>query len=294
VPSEFENLRKSLEKLRLNDSSFTFEPETSDALGFGFRCGFLGLLHMEVIQQRLEREEDMDLVQTAPTVRYRVKLTNGEIKEDPFAERTARRLGDRGVPRADHARERRRARRVHRRGDEDLHRPPRPVREDRLLRSRARDDRLPIPFAEIIFDFHDHLKSATRGYGTMDYEVEGFEASNLVKVRILVAGDEVDALSFLCHKDQSREPRPQDPEAAAQGDPAPPVRSRAAGRDRRQDHRARVDRGRCARTSPPSATAATSAASASCSRSRRKARSACAGRQRRDPAEGVPVGAAHR
>ena len=81
VPSDFDNLRKSLEKMRINDSSFTFEPETSDALGFGFRCGFLGLLHMEVIQQRLEREEDMDIVQTAPSVRYRVQLTDGEIKE---------------------------------------------------------------------------------------------------------------------------------------------------------------------------------------------------------------------
>ncbi|MCL4170403.1 UNVERIFIED_CONTAM: hypothetical protein GTU68_008487, partial [Idotea baltica] len=81
VPSDFDNLRKSLEKVRINDSSFTFEPETSDALGFGFRCGFLGLLHMEVIQQRLEREEDMDIVQTAPSVRYKIKLTSGEMIE---------------------------------------------------------------------------------------------------------------------------------------------------------------------------------------------------------------------
>ncbi len=203
VPSEFENLRKSLEKMRLNDSSFTFEPETSDALGFGFRCGFLGLLHMEVIQQRLEREEDMDLVQTAPTVRYRVKLTNGDIKEI----RSPSELPDGSV--------------IEEYQEPITHvnvvvpaeyigavmkictdRRGQYVKTDYYGKERVMIG-FRIPFAEIIFDFHDHLKSATRGYGTMDYEVEGFEASNLVKVRILIAGDEVDALSFLCHKDQS-------------------------------------------------------------------------------------------
>ncbi|MBZ0150170.1 MAG: translation elongation factor 4, partial [Planctomycetes bacterium] len=203
VPSEFENLRKSLEKMRLNDSSFTFEPETSDALGFGFRCGFLGLLHMEVIQQRLEREEDMDLVQTAPTVRYRVKLTNGEEKEV----RSPSELPD-GSQIEEYLEPITRVNIVvpseyigavmkictDRRGVY--------VKTDYYGKERVMIG-FRIPFAEIIFDFHDHLKSLTRGYGTMDYEVEGFEPSNLVKVRILVAGDEVDALSFLCHKDQS-------------------------------------------------------------------------------------------
>jgi GTP-binding protein LepA len=203
VPSEFENLRKALEKMRLNDSSFTFEPETSDALGFGFRCGFLGLLHMEVIQQRLEREEDMDLVQTAPTVRYRVKLTTGEIKEI----RSPSELPDGSM--------------IEEYQEPITHvnvvvpaeyigavmkictdRRGQYVKTDYYGKERVMIG-FRIPFAEIIFDFHDHLKSATRGYGTMDYEVEGFEGSNLVKVRILIAGDEVDALSFLCHKDQS-------------------------------------------------------------------------------------------
>jgi GTP-binding protein LepA len=203
VPSEYENLRKSLEKLRLNDSSFTFEPETSDALGFGFRCGFLGLLHMEVIQQRLEREDDMDLVQTAPTVRYKVKQTNGEIKEV----RSPSELPDGSVIEEylepiTHVNVVVPAEYIgavmkictDRRGEY--------VKTDYYGRERVMIG-FKIPFAEIIFDFHDHLKSLTRGYGTMDYEVEGFLASNLVKVRILVAGDEVDALSFLCHKDQS-------------------------------------------------------------------------------------------
>ncbi|HEX6810113.1 MAG TPA: translation elongation factor 4 [Planctomycetota bacterium] len=203
VPSEYENLRKALEKLRLNDSSFTFEPETSDALGFGFRCGFLGLLHMEVIQQRLERESDIDLVQTAPTVRYRVKLTDGTEKEV----RSPSELPDGSVI-ADYLEPIAHVNVVvpaehigavmkictDRRGQYQ--------KTDYYGRERVMIG-FRIPFAEIIFDFHDHLKSATRGYGTMDYEVEGFEASNLVKVRILIAGDEVDALSFLCHKDQS-------------------------------------------------------------------------------------------
>ncbi|MBK8101595.1 MAG: elongation factor 4 [Planctomycetes bacterium] len=203
VPSEFENLRKALEKLRLNDSSFTFEPETSDALGFGFRCGFLGLLHMEVIQQRLEREEDMDLVQTAPTVRYRIKQHNGEEKEI----RSPSELPDPSVI-LEYLEPITRVNVVvpaeyigavmkictDRRGQY--------VKTDYYGRERVMIG-FRIPFGEIIFDFHDHLKSATRGYGTMDYELEGFEASDLVKVRILVAGDEVDALSFLTHKDQA-------------------------------------------------------------------------------------------
>ena len=202
-PSDFENLRKSLEKLRLNDSSFTFEPETSDALGFGFRCGFLGLLHMEVIQQRLEREEDMDLVQTAPTVRYRVRTSDGGEKEI----RSPSELPDPSLI-TDYLEPITHVNIVvptefigavmklctDRRGAY--------VKTDYYGRERVMIG-FRLPFAEIIFDFHDRLKSMTRGFGTMDYEVEGFEASNLVKVRILVAQEEVDALSFLCHRDQA-------------------------------------------------------------------------------------------
>ncbi|MEY4673930.1 MAG: hypothetical protein RL148_1714 [Planctomycetota bacterium] len=203
VPSEFENLRKALEKLRLNDSSFTFEPETSDALGFGFRCGFLGLLHMEVIQQRLEREEDMDLVQTAPTVRYRIKLHNGTEKEI----RSPSELPDPSVI-AEYLEPITRVNIVvpkefigavmkictDRRGQY--------VKTDYYGGERVMIG-FRIPFGEIIFDFHDRLKSVTRGFGTMDYELEGFEASDLVKVRILVTGDEVDALSMICHREQA-------------------------------------------------------------------------------------------
>jgi GTP-binding protein LepA len=203
VPSEYENLRKALEKLRLNDSSFTFEPETSDALGFGFRCGFLGLLHMEVIQQRLEREDDQDLVQTAPTVRYRVRLTNGDEKEV----RSPSELPDGSVIQdylepITHVNVVVPAEYIGAVMKICTDRRGQYVKTDYYGKERVMIG-FRIPFAEIIFDFHDHLKSATRGYGTMDYEVEGFEVSNLVKVRILIAGDEVDALSFLCHKDQA-------------------------------------------------------------------------------------------
>ncbi|MFN6196298.1 MAG: translation elongation factor 4, partial [Planctomycetota bacterium] len=203
VPSEYENLRKSLEKLRLNDSSFTYEPETSDALGFGFRCGVLGLRHMEVIQQRLEREEDMDLVQTAPTVRYRVKLTSGEVKEirSPSELPDGSQIEEYQEP-ITHVNVVVPAEYIGAVMKICTDRRGQYVKTDYYGKERVMIG-FRIPFAEIIFDFHDHLKSATRGYGTMDYEVDGFEASNLVKVRILIAGDEVDALSFLCHKDQA-------------------------------------------------------------------------------------------
>jgi GTP-binding protein LepA len=202
-PGDFENLRNALEKLRLNDSSFSFEPETSDALGFGFRCGFLGLLHMEIIQQRLEREEDMDLVQTAPTVTYRVVKTDGEIVEihSPSELPEPNYIEEHHEPIVE-------VRIViptenigavmklctERRG---VYRTTEHYGQSRVMLT------FDIPFAEIIFDFHDRLKSVTRGYGTMDYEMRGFQPANLVRVRMLVAGEEVDALSMICHRDQA-------------------------------------------------------------------------------------------
>ena len=207
-PGDFENLRKSLEKLRLNDSSFVFEPESSDALGFGFRCGFLGLLHMEIIQERLEREEDLDLVQTAPNVTYRVRLHAQPGTPQPEKSiRSPSELPDPativdylepiavvnivvptdciGV--------------VMKLGTErrGTYKKTEYYGRERVMISWE------IPFAEIIFDFHDRLKSMTRGYGTMDYEVIGYQVSNLVKVRLLVGGKEVDALSMICHREQS-------------------------------------------------------------------------------------------
>ncbi len=202
---DFDSLRKALEKLRLNDSSFSFEPETSDALGFGFRCGFLGLLHMEIIQQRLEREEDMDLVQTAPTVTYRIVQNNDEEVEI----HSPSEMPDPGLIR------------------EYLEPIVRcnivaPTDSIGAIMKLCTDRRglyvgtehygamrvmlsWDMPFAEIIFDFHDRLKSATRGYATMDYEMNGYRAASLARVSLLVSNQEVDALSFICHRDQAEQ-----------------------------------------------------------------------------------------
>jgi GTP-binding protein LepA len=200
---DFEDLRSALEKLRLNDSSFHFEPETSDALGFGFRCGFLGLLHMEIIQQRLEREEDMDLVQTAPNVTYEILKTDGSVIEihspkdlpDPnYIEEYREPIVDCNivVPRESIGVVMKLC--TERRG---TYIDTESYGEARVMIS------FKLPFAEIIYDFHDRLKSCTRGYGTMDYELAGYEAARLVKVRILVNGEEVDALSMISHHENA-------------------------------------------------------------------------------------------
>ena len=197
--NDFEDLRDSLQKLHLNDASFHFEPETSAALGLGYRCGFLGLLHLEIIQERLEREFDLDLITTAPSVIYRIHLTNGDLKE--------------------------------------LHNPadmPDPVRIAHIeepwikatilvpdeylgsilqLCSDRRGEQLNLtyvgnramavyrlPLNEVVFDFYDRLKSVSRGYASFDYEIDNYVEGDLVKVAILVNNDPVDALSFIVHR----------------------------------------------------------------------------------------------
>jgi GTP-binding protein LepA len=197
--NDFERLRESLQKLALNDSSFTFEPETSMALGFGFRCGFLGLLHLEIVQERLEREFDLDLITTAPSVIYRIHLTNGEIWE--------------------------------------LHNPadmPDPVRIDHIEEPWIKatilvpDDHLGsvlalcqerrgaqvdltyagnramltyrLPLNEVVFDFYDRLKSVSRGYASFDYHMEDYQEGDLVKLSILVNHEPVDALGCIVHR----------------------------------------------------------------------------------------------
>ena len=203
---DFESLREALETLCLSDSSLSFEPVTSDALGFGFRCGFLGLLHMEIVQQRLEREHDMDMIQTAPTVTYMIEFANGTQQEihspgqlpepdkfekllEPIARATIL-IPDEYVGAMmqicnDH-------RGIY-------------VRQEYLSETRVQLT-YDVPLAEIIYDFYDKLKSSTRGYGTLNYELTGFKQDELVKLRILVNRDEVDALSSIIHKDQA-EPR---------------------------------------------------------------------------------------
>ena len=202
---DFEKLREALEKLRLNDASLVYEPETSKALGFGFRCGFLGLLHMEIVRERLEREYDLDLVATAPSVAYRVTRTDGELVEV----RSPQDLPDPGE-------------------QEKIEEPyvkamilspseyVGPIME--LVTSRRGEvgnmnylspERVEldyeIPLGEVVFDFFDLLKSKTRGYASLDYEPAGYRQSDLVKVDILLNGLPVDAFSAVVHRDHAQE-----------------------------------------------------------------------------------------
>jgi len=194
-------LRDALEKLRLNDAAFNFEPENSVALGFGFRCGFLGLLHLEIVQERLEREFNIDLITTAPGVRYRVTLGNGDVLdvdnptkwpnpseivkiEEPIIEATV-------ITREEYL-------------GEIL----------KLLEEKRGNQKkfeyigggrvmlvYDLPLNEIVLDFYDRLKSASRGYASLDYHLAGYNASPMVKMDVLVAGDPIDALSIIVHKE---------------------------------------------------------------------------------------------
>ncbi len=198
--SDFHLLREALERLSLNDSSFTFEPETSQALGFGFRCGFLGLLHMEIVQERLERESNINIVQTAPNVTYEILKTNKEIikvdnpeKVPPVNEieefrepmvRASFILPTEYLGTIMQLAEGRRGR----------------YKSTEYLSEKRAILIYELPLAEIIFDFFDKMKSATRGYGTLDYDFIGYETADLVKLDILVASKRVDALSTIVHR----------------------------------------------------------------------------------------------
>jgi GTP-binding protein LepA len=202
---DFEHLRESLDKLYLNDSSLVYEPETSKALGFGFRCGFLGLLHMEIIQERLEREYKISIINTVPNVIYRVNLNNGDIinidnptnlpppgkidfVEEPFINAQiitpSAYIGN--IMKL--ARERRGV-----------------FVNTQYLDTTRVDMNFKFPLAEVIFDFFDKLKSLTRGYASLDYEVDEYQRSDLVKIDILINGEIVDALSIIAHRDKAFE-----------------------------------------------------------------------------------------
>jgi GTP-binding protein LepA len=201
--SEYPELRDALEKLRLNDASFFFEPETSAALGFGFRCGFLGLLHMEIVQERLEREFDMDLVTTAPGVLYRVRTTDGELHEidspaklpDPgrieqFEEPVITAMVLTPSEHVGAILQLCQEKRGVQKGLEYL-------ASDRVLITYE------LPFNEVVLDFYDRLKTLSRGYASLDYHVTGYWESPLVKLDILVNGEPVDALSIIVHRDMA-------------------------------------------------------------------------------------------
>ncbi len=201
--ADYEALREALEKLQLNDAALTFEPETSGALGFGFRCGFLGLLHLEIVQERLEREYLLDLVTTVPSVVYKIHLTDGSMVEisNPtnYPDPGLIQYTEEPVT------------------DAHIYAPPEYVGvimdlcQDRRGVFKNMDyistDRVDIhyilPLNEIIYDFFDALKSRTRGYASFDYELKGYERSNLVKLDVLLNGDLIDALSFIIHADKA-------------------------------------------------------------------------------------------
>lgn len=199
--AKFNDLREALEKLQLNDSSLQFEPETSQALGFGFRCGFLGLLHMEIIQERIEREFNIELITTAPSVVYHVVLTDGTVVEvdnpskmpesqkidrieEPYVRATIMSPNDYVGAIMELCQEKR--------GNF--------VNMEYLDETRV-NIIYEIPLSEIVFDFFDKLKSSTKGYASFDYEIIGYKPSKLVKMDILLNGEKVDALSFIVHRD---------------------------------------------------------------------------------------------
>ena len=201
--SQYGELRDALEKLNLNDAAFVFEPESSDALGFGFRCGFLGLLHMDVVQERLEREYNLELITTAPSVVYRVRLTSGESKEVENPSKLP------PLQTIDYMEEPYFKVSIHvpatfvgsvlklcedRRGVQVGIQYP---SQDRVIITYE------LPLAEVLFDFYDKLKSATKGYASMDYELIGYRQNPLVKLDMLVNGEPVDALSSIVHKDKA-------------------------------------------------------------------------------------------
>jgi GTP-binding protein LepA len=200
--AEFEQLRESLSKLRLNDSSFHFEPESSAALGFGFRCGFLGLLHLEIVQERLEREFNLDLVTTAPSVVYKLRMTDGTELElhnpadypDPvkIAEMQEPWIKATIITPDEHL------------GSVLTLCQERRGQQIELTYAGTRAMAIyRLPLNEVVFDFYDRLKSVTRGYASFDYEIDGYEIGELVKLTILVNSEPVDALSIIVHKNQA-------------------------------------------------------------------------------------------
>ena len=201
--ADYENLRDALEKLQLNDAALSFEPETSGALGFGFRCGFLGLLHLEIIQERLEREYDLDLVTTVPSVIYKINLTDGSMIEidnpthypdpatiasceEPFTDAHIYAPAEYVGTIMDLCQDRR-----------GVFKNMDYITTDRV------DIHYELPLNEIIYDFFDSLKSRTRGYASFDYEISDYRKSNLVKLDVLLNGDIIDALSFIIHSDKA-------------------------------------------------------------------------------------------
>ena len=201
--TDYENLRDALEKLALNDASFTYEPESSAALGFGFRCGFLGLLHMNIVQERLEREFDLLLISTAPSVSFKVLKTDGkeltisnpsEMPEPGLIESVSEPMVELSIHVPNEFVGRMITLCEERRGFQ---------KEIKYITSDRVQVIYNLPLSEMVFDFYDKLKGLTKGYASMDYEFKGYSVSDMVKVDILLNGDNVDALSIICHRDNA-------------------------------------------------------------------------------------------
>ena len=243
VADQYEDLRASLEKLQLNDASLTFEPESSLALGFGFRCGFLGLLHMEIIQERLYREFDMDVITTVPNVSYRITTTSGEELEvhNPSGLPEITKVAKIEEPyilaqiitKADFL------------GNViKLCIDKRGVLKNQTFITTDRVEiNFDMPLSEIVFDFYDKLKSISKGYASFDYHRTGYQLSKLAKLDILLTASRRRALVAHLRRPRLRL-RPQDVRKAQGADPPPAVRHRHTGRRRRQDHRPRNGQGR--------------------------------------------------
>ena len=234
--TEYEALRDALEKLRLNDPAFTFEPETSLALGYGFRCGFLGMLHMEIVQERLEREFDLSLIVTAPSVQYKVLTTAGEVLDvdNPSKLPTPDKIEQMEEPYV-HA---------------SVYVPTEFMTVIYKLAQEKRGEhrsleylgkrvhiRFDFPLAEIVVDFYDKLKSISKGYASFDYEFSDFRPSDLVKLDILLNGDPVDALSIIVHRDKAYERGKALAEKLRARHPPPALRGGHPGRHRQPGHR---------------------------------------------------------
>ena len=203
--SEYEELREAMEKLQLNDASLVWEPETSAALGFGFRCGFLGMLHMEIIQERLEREFDMTVITTVPSVQFKVTTTRGEnmkvsapsempepnfisVIEEPF-------INAQIISKSEYVG-----------AIMTLCMDKRGMLKNQIYLTSDRVElQFSMPLAEVVFDFFDRLKTISRGYASLDYELSGYEASDMVKLDVMLNGDRVDALSAIVHRSKAYE-----------------------------------------------------------------------------------------
>jgi hypothetical protein len=291
--NQYEALRDALDKLKLNDASLHYEPEVSQALGFGFRCGFLGLLHMDIVQERLEREYDMNLITTAPTVVYQVLERDGTVLEienpsklpdpskveeirEPIITATILMPQEYVGPVLTLCTEKR------------------GVQKNMLYLGRQVMLTYELPLAEVVMDFFDKLKSVSRGYASLDYEFKEFRPADVVRLDILINGERVDALSVMVHRSVAPVPRPRSGDQDAVADPAADVRRGRAGVDRRADHRARIDQGDAQERARQVLRRRHHAQEEAAGEAEGRQETDEGRRQRRDPAGGVPRDSAGR